>query len=122
MKCHPIISPAWIFLIHTNEHHEQCPDFMSQEKIFKMRDLCKNSAAKCLFDNSKMFQRDSVKDWNPTWDKAIDCLNLGITPVEKKDSAGAAIVFLNMCLKFGTLEESDNETWTKGFLSAFRRM
>ena len=38
---------------------------------------------------------------------------LGILPIDEKDSVGAATAFLDMCIKFGTLEEVENGTFAK---------
>ena len=95
---------------HSDEHFDQCPDHMDIEKIVKMRVLCKTDAVKGMLAKASSFQRDSVKDWNPTCDRVTQSMMLGVLPVDEKDSVGAATAFLDMCLKFGSLEELEDGT------------
>ena len=105
-----------------DDHFDQCPNHMNIENVLKMRELCRTDAVKGMLAKASSFQRDSVKDWNPTCDQVTQSMMLGVLPIDEKDSVGAATAFLDMCLKFGSLKELEDSTWDRPFHSKLKRM
>ena len=64
----------------------------------------------------------AVKDWNPNCDEVTQSLNMGFVGVCEDSSDGAALVILDMLLKFGVLIYNDDETWALRKSAKVRRL
>ena len=63
-----------------------------------------------------------TQDWNPKCDKVTLSFNMGFGGVTEDSSNRAAVVILDMLLKFGILVYQDGETWALHKFAKTRRL
>ena len=90
--------------------------------LCRFKDYLCDPSAVAFFRDVKDFQRMAVKDWNPNCDEVTQSLNMGFVGVCEDSSNGAALVILDMLLKFGVLIYNDDETWALHKFAKVRRL
>ncbi len=91
-------------------------------KILLLWNYVRQPTAAVFFKTVLNFQRQAVKDWNSHCNDVILSYNLGFVGVREDSSDGAALVILDMLLKFGVLTYNDNNTWALKWFAKLRRL
>jgi hypothetical protein len=78
--------------------------------------------AMVFFKNVLKFQRQAVKDWNSHCYDVTLSYNMGFIGVREDSSNGAALVILDMLLKFGVLIYNDNNMWALNQFAKLQRL
>ncbi len=81
----------------------------------------RTNAAHSFFKSVADFQNKAVTDWNEFQDNVTLSYNMGFVGLRGDSSSGAALVILDMLLKFGVFVYKQDKTWSLHCLAKLRR-
>jgi hypothetical protein len=110
-------------VIHNGFSHNYENDVHNKPaKLLLLCNYVRQPMAAVFFKNVLNFQRQAVKDWNSHYNDVTLSYNMGFVGVREDSSDGAALVILDMLLKFGVLNYNNNNMWGLNWLAKLQRL